>query len=136
MPRLSRFYIKTALIHLTLGFTFGALMLANKGVSINPLWWRLLPAHMEILLLGWTVQLALGVAFWILPRLPQGGRGDTRGAWVAYGCLNCGIGLVILSSWLALPPFWLFLGRLLEVAAIPAFAHHIWPRIIPYVGGK
>ncbi|MBP8001336.1 MAG: hypothetical protein KA314_25860 [Chloroflexi bacterium] len=136
MPPLSRLYIKTALIHLTIGFTFGALMLANKGVPINPVWWRLLPAHMEILLLGWTVQLALGVAFWILPRLPQGGRGDTRGAWVAYACLNSGVWLVILSNWLTLPPFWLFFGRVLEAVAIVAFVRHIWPRIIPYVGGQ
>lgn len=136
MPLLSRLFVKTALIHLTIGFTFGALMLANKGVPINPAWWRLLPAHMEILLLGWTVQLALGVAFWILPRLPQGGRGNTRGAWIAYGCLNGGVWLVMLSGWLGLPPFWLLLGRVLEAAAIPAFISHIWPRIIPYIGGK
>lgn len=136
MPLLSRLFVKTALLHLALGFTFGGLMLANKGVPISPFLWRLLPAHMEILLLGWTVQLALGVAFWILPRLPQGGRGNMQGVWVSYVCLNGGVWLVIVSNWLALPSFWLFLGRVLEAAAILAFASHIWPRIIPYVGGK
>ena len=83
MPPLTRFFVKTALIHLALGFTFGALMLANKGVPFYPVLWRLLPAHMELLLVGWTVQLALCVAYWILPRYWQRGRGVNRGVWLA-----------------------------------------------------
>lgn len=134
MPFLSRIFIKTALIHLALGFTFGGLMLANKGVPFYPALWRLLPAHMELLLVGWTVQLALGVAYWILPRYWQGGRGDSRGVWLAYFCLNSGVWLVILTGWLGLPPFWLLVGRLLQAAAVVAFAVHLWPRIVSREG--
>ncbi|MBK9053395.1 MAG: hypothetical protein IPL78_21585 [Chloroflexi bacterium] len=134
MPPLTRLFVKTALIHLVLGFTFGALMLANKGVPFYPVLWRLLPAHMELLLVGWTVQLALGVAYWILPRYWQGGRGDNRGVWLAYFFLNSGVWLVILTGWLGLPPSWLLLGRVLQAAAVIAFATHIWPRIVSREG--
>jgi hypothetical protein len=109
-------------------------MLANKGVPFYPALWRLLPAHMELLLVGWTVQLALGVAYWILPRYWQGGRGDNRGVWLAYFFLNSGVWLVILTGWLSLPPYWLLLGRLLQAAAVIAFATHIWPRIVSREG--
>ena len=60
MPRLSIWFIRSALIYLALGFTFGALLLANKGFPIIPEIWRLLPAHIELLLVGWTLQLAMG----------------------------------------------------------------------------
>ena len=59
------------------------LLLWNKGVPISPYIWTLLPSHIEFLLIGWTVQLALGVAFWILPRW-QTQRGDVRPAWAAF----------------------------------------------------
>ncbi len=134
MPFLSRLFVKTALVYLTIGFTFGALMLANKGVPFYPLLWRLLPAHMELLLLGWTVQLAFGVAFWIVPRYWQGGRGNTRGAWLAYFLINIGVWFVALQGILALPGVWLLLGRVLEAAAVIAFASHIWPRIVSREG--
>jgi hypothetical protein len=134
MPPLSRLFVKTALIHLALGFTFGALMLANKGVPFYPALWRLLPAHMELLLVGWTTQLGLGVAFWIVPRYWQIGRGNTRGVWLAYVCLNGGVWLIILTNWLVLPSFYVLLGRLLEAAAVIAFASHIWSRIVSREG--
>ena len=68
MPRLSVWIIRTALLYLGIGFTFGALMLFNKGVPFDPMLWRLLRPHIEFVLLGWTMQLAMGVAFWIMPR--------------------------------------------------------------------
>ncbi|HRA68121.1 MAG TPA: hypothetical protein PL187_19000 [Caldilinea sp.] len=132
MPRLSAWFVRAALSYLTLGFTFGALMLANKGIPLHPLLWRLLPAHIEFLLFGWTVQLAFGVAFWILPRW-QTQRGDLRPAWAAFILLNGGIWLVVLGGWSNGPAWWLAAGRLLEVAAMAAFAVHAWPRVKPWV---
>ena len=46
MPRLSVWFIRSALLYLLLGFTLGGLMLWNKGLPIHPVLWRLLPAHM------------------------------------------------------------------------------------------
>ena len=68
MPRLSQWYIRSAFIYLFLGFTIGALLLANKGIPLHPALWGWLPIHIEFLLIGWLLQLILGMAFWILPR--------------------------------------------------------------------
>ncbi|MCI0393751.1 MAG: cbb3-type cytochrome c oxidase subunit I [Chloroflexi bacterium] len=132
MPRLSAWFVRAALVYLALGFTFGALMLANKGVPLHPALWRLLPAHIEFLLVGWTMQLALGVAFWILPRFwAEPPRGNEAGAWLAFGLLNLGVWLVGWGAVLAAPAGVIFLRRLAEIGAAVAFAAHAWPRIIP-----
>lgn len=131
MPPLSIRFVRTAFAYLALGFTFGALMLANKGVPFAPALWRLRPAHIELLTLGWVVQLALGVAYWILPRYWEGPpRGNTAGARLAYVLLNGGIWLVALGTLLGLSPAVRFAGRVAEAGAVGAFAWHIWPRIV------
>jgi hypothetical protein len=122
--------IRTALVHLLAGFTIGALLLANKGVPLHPMVWRLLPIHIELLLLGWTLQLALGVAFWILPRFGNA-RPRAGLAWVAYLLLNLGIGVVAASVFLVTVPALTFWGRLLEMGAVVTFALHAWPRVKP-----
>jgi hypothetical protein len=132
MPRLSAWFVRAALIYLALGFTLGMLLLANKGIPLSPYVWQLLPAHIEFLFIGWTVQLALGVAFWILPRW-QTQRGNVRPAWVAFLLLNMGIWCVVLTPWLNLPAWVLSFGRISEAAAAGAFAVHAWPRVKPWV---
>lgn len=138
MPRLSQYFTRAAMFNLLLGFTFGALMLSNKGIPIHPSLWRLLPAHIEILLLGWTLQLAFGVAFWIAPRflertqqVNRPPRGDETGAWIALVLLNAGVWLVALGAAMAAPPVIIFLGRAAELGAAISFGLHIWPRIVP-----
>jgi hypothetical protein len=132
MPRLSQWYVRTALAYLALGFTFGALMLANKGLNFEPKLWRLLPAHIELMLMGWTLQLALGMAFWMLPRFWEGPpRGNESGAWAAYLLLNLGVSLVILRAVFIWPSWLMFVGRAAEAGAAVAFGLHIWRRIVP-----
>ena len=132
MPRLSVWFVRAALLYLALGLTFGGLLLANKGVPLHPLTWRLLPAHVECLLFGWTVQLAFGVAFWILPRW-QTQRGEVRLAWAAFALLNAGIWLVVLAGWLDFPAWVAAVGRASEACAVAAFVLHAWPRVKPWV---
>jgi hypothetical protein len=130
MPRLSVYFIRAALIYLALGFTIGALLLWNKGIPLDPMLWRWLPAHIEFLFLGWTLQLALGVAFWILPRFYTS-RGNTTLAWLAFWLLNGGIWLVALTPLVPLSSIFPVIGRLAEAGAAVAFAIHAWPRIKP-----
>lgn len=130
MPRLSCWFIRTALLYLVAGFTVGAVLLFHKGVPLSPWMWRLLPAHIEFLLLGWTLQLALGVAFWILPRYLHGpGRGNETAAWLAFGLLNVGVLMVGLGWTLGLPSYLPLLGRIAEALAAIAFAVHAWSRV-------
>ena len=72
MPRLRSWFIRASLVYLACGFTFGALMLANEGLAFDPHLGSLLPVYMEFLLVGWMLQLALGVAYWILPPYAKG----------------------------------------------------------------
>jgi len=128
MPRLSCWFIRAALIDLTLGFTFGALLLWHKGIPLHPMLWRLLPIHIEFLLLGWTMQLAFGVAFWILPRF-QTERGNVALAWLTFGLFNTGVWLVGIGSLIDATGWLLLMGRISETAAVIAFVRHAWPRV-------
>jgi cbb3-type cytochrome oxidase subunit 1 len=129
---LSVWFVRTALLYLAGGFTFGALLLFHKGVPLNPALWRLLPLHIEFVLFGWTVQLAMGIAFWILPRFARGpARGNERLAWLAYGLLNGGTLAVGLGQAISLPGFVALSGRLSELAAVVSFVMHLWPRVKP-----
>lgn len=139
MPRLSVWFVRAALLHLAIGFSFGALLLWNKalplGAQASAWTWRLLPAHMEVLLMGWTVQLALGVAYWILPRW-RSQRGDVRLAWAAFFLLNTGVLIVAAAAFMPAPAWGTTLGRVLEVGAATAFALHAWPRVKASAGGQ
>lgn len=133
MPRLSVWMIRAALLYLGLGFTFGALILFNKGLPYDPLVWRWLPVHIEFLLIGWMVQLALGVAFWILPRHTQGPkRGNERWFWLAAGLFNLGVLAIAGGYGFGLEGGFLLGGRVLELASALLFALNLWPRIKPF----
>lgn len=134
MPRLSRVMLRCALVYLWLGFGLGSLLMVWKG---QPDWvpdgvggWLWL--HVDWLLMGWMVQLAMGVAYWIFPRLPQtrtrrGRLGLAVGAGVL---LNSGVALYtvgVLGRWGVAQT----LGLLLQVLAVMAFMGHIAPRIRP-----
>lgn len=129
MPHLSVYFIRVSLVYMIVGFTLGGLMLANKGLMISPSIWALLPIHMEFDLVGWMVQFAMGVAFWILPRFSNGPiRGNERLSWLAFIGINTGILLVSLDGFMGLPLLSI-LGRVLETAALILFAVGHWTRI-------
>lgn len=130
MPRLTVYGIRAALVHLAVGFTFGGLLQANKALSFEPALWGLLPAHIEMLTLGWMAQLAIAVAYWILPRF-AGQRGNVPLAWASVIGLNLGVILTGVGPVLQLAPYVPLIGRVLSAGAILAFALHAWPRIRP-----
>jgi hypothetical protein len=131
MPRLSVYFVRASLIYLAVGFTFGGLLLANKGVLISPLIWMLLPIHIEFLFMGWLVQLALGVAFWILPRFTKGPpRGNETIIWLTLIFINAGILSITLSTVFNIAWF-VFIGRTFEVVSILAFLLASWRRVRP-----
>jgi hypothetical protein len=132
VPKLSVWSIRASLIYLALGFTFGGLLLFNKGVPINAMMWSLLPAHIDFLLFGWTVQLVMGVAFWILPRYrkpPK--RGDVRVAWASVALLNMGVLSAAFGPLLTPAPGVSLAGKVLEAGAALLFALYAWPRVKP-----
>jgi hypothetical protein len=127
MPVLSRWMVKASLLYLLAGFTLGSLILWNKGLPFYPAVWRFLPAHIEFLLIGWCLQLAMGVAFWILPRFITGARyGDEPLFWLSFGLLNVGIWLVVMGG-----VWWVWFGRLAELAAVGLYVFQMWARVKP-----
>lgn len=127
MPRVSAWFVRAALCHLVFGFTVGALLLADKGVPFAPALWTLRPAHVEVLLMGWMVQLVMGVAVWILPRFAvrRAPQRSAVTAWLAFALLNAGVVCVALGGG------WAAAGRLAEIGAAASFVAHLWSRVSP-----
>lgn len=128
MPRISAWSLRAALLWLLAGFSLGGLLLANKGIPFSATIWQMLGPHVEIVLMGWMVQLAMSVAFWILPRYPGGSRGNEKIAGGALLLLNLG---VLLVCGQAFNPLWLAAGRVCEVLAGGLFGVHAWGRVRP-----
>jgi hypothetical protein len=127
VPAPSVWLVRAALAHLVGGATLGALLLTHKAAPLVPWLWRLRALHGEVLLFGWLVQLAMGVAFWILPRIDRS-RGDVRPVWLAMALLNAGLWLTGVGTATG-SPISVLAGRLAELAAVAAFARHAWPRV-------
>jgi hypothetical protein len=132
--------IRTALVWLAVGYTIGGLLLLNKGIPLLPWLWTLRFTHVHLLLVGWMVQVACGVAFWILPRLDAGGsRGNERLAWLCYAALNIGVVLAALHDPLtmvigesAITRSMLVIAGVLYITAITAFVAHAARRVVPF----
>ncbi|PWB72357.1 MAG: hypothetical protein C3F07_12105 [Anaerolineales bacterium] len=130
MPKLSVWFVRASLLYLLLGSLFGALLLAQKGIPFHAAVWYLFPLHMEFLLVGWLIQLAMGVAFWIIPRFSQGSsRGPVGLVWVSFALLNAGILITAFQYWL---PDAVLIGRIAEVVAGILFVIGSWRRVKPH----
>jgi hypothetical protein len=138
MPRTSMYLVRTSLIWLGIGGLIGGLMLINKGIPFWPMLWAWRWAHVHSLLIGWMLQVACGVATWMLPR-PQisGWRGDQRLIWACYLSLNLGVicavlpgSATVLGGGQALNQLYLITG-ICYLCAMLAWVLAIWPRLIP-----
>ena len=131
MPALSVWMVRLSLLHLVAGSGLGALLLASREMprlaEIGGGLWGFRNVHLETLLVGFMVQLALGVAFWILPRV----GGERPRAWQAVaGALLLNAGVLAAAgggAWEA--EAWALAGRSAEATAALLFAVHAWPRV-------
>jgi hypothetical protein len=130
MPRLSVYFIRASLIYLLLGFFFGALLLSQKGIPFYTPIWYLFPLHMEFLLVGWIIQLTMGVAFWVIPRFRSGSpRGPVGLVRFSFALINAGILITVLQFWF---PNAVLIGRIAEIIAGILFVVGSWQRIKPH----
>ncbi len=135
--------VKSSLVWMLAGFVIGGLMLVDRVVPGD---WRawLQPTHGHMLFVGWFVQFAIGIAYWLLPRkrrpeLPVGYR-ETP-AFAGWAMLNVGLALRVAGEPMervgdagAFSMTILAFSAILQVGAIIVFILQLWPRI--YGKGK
>ena len=133
MPSISVWTLRLALVHLGVGLTLGALLLAEKGVTFLPEVNRLLSAHFHTMLFGWTVQLVYGVGYWILPKFRGGtSRGNDALAIAAIALINLGAVAGSFFSLFGIPAAIVY-G--VETLSALCFALHMWPRVKAFGAG-
>jgi hypothetical protein len=139
MDPLSAFMLRASLCWLLGGAVIGGLMLTDRAVP-GP-WLLLAPSHAHMLFVGWILQFAIGVAYWLLPRkrLPTRRLGYAeRPAWTAGIALNLGLLARVIAepieragSGSAATLALLAASALLQVTAIAIFVSQLWPRLAP-----
>ena len=130
MPLLSVLLVRTALCWLAAGMAMGALLLASKAAPLPAGVFRLFHVHSEAVLIGWMVQLAMGVAWWILPKFPRlPERGPAAPVWAAWLLLNIGVVLGGVGQSVGASDAVVMAGRVAELLAAAAFAAAALPRV-------
>jgi len=136
MPRVSVWLVRASLLQLLSGALLGAAYLAFKAEGWFAILVTHLGTHQEQMLVGWMVQLVIGVAYWILPRSDgQGPKDSERVMWVVFGLLNAGVLVAALGTDPSWPASLLLIGRVAETAAAVLFARHAWKRQRAYREG-
>jgi len=67
MDPLSSLMLRAALLWLLAGVVIGGAMLTDRALPGQWVLW-MAPSHAHILFVGWFLQFAVGVAYWLLPR--------------------------------------------------------------------
>lgn len=137
MPVWTVRFLRVAFCWLIAGAALGALLLTAKGMGWPLPYGRLLAVHVELLLVGWMLQFALGVAYWMLPRYatsPE--RGAPGPIAAAFTLLNLGLLSAAIGAASGAQPAVVALGRVAELAAVLAMAANAWPRIKPFGAGR
>jgi hypothetical protein len=139
MDAVSVRFVRAALVWLVLGVLVGGLMLSD---DLAPGDWRawFTPTHGHVLFVGWFLQFAVGVAYWLLPRkrspeLPLGYRETTaRGAMLV---LNAGLIMRVVAEPAQrmghdgpLTDAVLALSSLLQLLAVLVITRQLWGRVI------
>jgi hypothetical protein len=136
MDRFSVWMVRTSLVYLVVGVGLGGVLLANLGLATSLLLPPLGTVHAHVLFVGWLLQFALGIAYWLLPRRRSALQPlaySERIAFAGYALLNVGLVLRVLVEPLValaetpLRPL-LLLSAVLQVAAGMIFAAQLWNR--------
>jgi hypothetical protein len=143
LDRFTIVMVKASMIWMLAGFTVGGLMMVDRVIPGN---WRLWaqPTHGHMLFVGWFVQFAIGIAYWLLPRkrrpdLPVGYRESP--AFTGWVLLNLGLLLRVLGEPMeragnagTVSITILAVSSIMQVLAVVIFVAQLWPRV--YGKGK
>jgi cbb3-type cytochrome oxidase subunit 1 len=140
MPRLTRYFIKTALLYLVASVLIGTLVAARAAfdppAELAAALAALTPVYFHLFMVGWVTQLIFGMLFWMLPRQSkERPRGNESLAWIAFITINVGllmraIGEPLVTLQPDLGAGWLLaLSALLQLIGGWAFIGNAWPRV-------
>ena len=136
MPRLTRYFIKTALVDLAADMLIGLLLAARSAIDLPPELLTLAQVYFHLFMVGGVMQLIFGMLFWMLPKYSkEKPRGHEQLAWAAYILINVGLILRVIGEPLNavqsdLGAGWLLaLSALLQLSGVWAFIGAVWPRV-------
>jgi cbb3-type cytochrome oxidase subunit 1 len=136
MPRLTRYFIKTALIYLALSLILGAVLATRAAFDLPAELAALSPVFFHLFMVGWVTQLIFGMLYWMLPKYSkEKPRGYEQLVWAAYILINVGLILRVIGEPLAaVRPDWgvgwiLALSAVLQLLGGWAFIFNAWPRV-------
>ncbi len=136
MPRLTRWYIKSAFVYLAASLLLGMVLALPTTVPL-PLFVRFMnPIFFHLFLVGWVTQMIFGVIYWMFPIITRARpRGNERVGWLTYILLNVGLLLRVIGEPVTSirPEAWfgwlLAASALLQWLAAVVFVILSWPRI-------
>ena len=138
MTTLVRRFLKTGIAFLAIGLLIGGWMMVRRelaGAFPSP---YLVSAHTHAILVGFVMNMILGVALWMFPRPEKGdARYSPRAAEAAYWLVAGGTGARVIGELLrpTVDDAWLrwvvVLAGLAQIAGLATFFHTMWSRIRP-----
>lgn len=138
MNKLSRVYIKTALLFLLMGVLTGLHISSAKYLAAGSTFPPYIVAHTHMLMIGFFLLTGMGVALWKLPDAPAGSRYREGIAWLVFFLLVPGSVLrYVFEIWLGYYPsdqlqpipIAVFSVSCVQVGALCLFIWNLWPRI-------
>ncbi len=133
MPSQSIWMIRSSLLYLMFSVSIGTAILLQKVITLHPFIWAMLPAHYEMAIWGWIVQLAMGTAYWMFPRkLEEPKRGPEWAGWSVFIFFNFGLILLVISTLFRSFTYGAVYGRGFILISVLIFVILILQRIVTY----
>jgi len=71
VPRLTRWFIKSALLYFAVSMLAGVAVSAQGVMRLPPVVAALMPVYVHLFMVGWITQMIFGVAYWMFPRISK-----------------------------------------------------------------
>ena len=136
MPKLTRWFIRSALIAFIAALVCAVLLALRSVVALPAAVGVLTPVYFHLLMVGWVTQLIFGVALWMFPKFSAAQpRGNERLGWATFWLLNVGLLLRVVGEPLVVLQPETAAGLVVALLAIlqwlagMGFVLNTWPRV-------